>query len=102
MRFKINRTSTHWEDDPPKPCEGAEYIEDPPRLIKESIPYYSCPRDSIAYKFKTKAEKENEIKCGHWEIEIDTVEDLIKLNKGLGKSLIIDGDEIEIYDDWRE
>ena len=44
---------------------------------------------------------------GYWndnipQIQINSFEDIMKLNQEVGAPLIIDNDSIEIYDGWRE
>lgn len=36
------------------------------------------------------------------EIEINTLEDLMKFQQELGYPIILEGNTIEIYDSWRE
>lgn len=74
MIFKINRVSD-WRGEE-KPCEKA-------KLVK---PYN--PQDPLGQ--------------GEWEIEINTLEELIALSDETNHALIVTDKEIEIYDDWRE
>jgi hypothetical protein len=76
MRFLIKRTSDY--DGVEKPCEKA-------KLVKPYNP------------------QENAIECkGVWEIEINSLEELIVLSNDVGAELIVSVGSIEIYDDWRE
>lgn len=80
MKFIITSTSSEWLSDSPKPCEGA-----------------------VLSEHKT-AHGEN-----IWEIEINSLEELIELKKKLNYPIIllnpnqIEGMyQLEIYDDYRE
>lgn len=79
MKFKVNRTSSYIEKNPP--CDGA-ILE---KVIKES--YY---------------------KKYIWSIEVNTLEELIQLANKTDCPIIVfkceenDEPEIEIYDDYRE
>ncbi len=39
---------------------------------------------------------------GKPSIEFNSLDELIAFQRSIGNSIIIDGDEIEIYNDWRE
>lgn len=76
MIFRITRTSDYWYTDQPKPCKNA-------KKIVEMDPVWHC---------------ENV----HWDVEINTLEELLDLLKEEGHELIISDGYIEIYDDYRE
>ena len=99
MKFRIYRTSTCWKDDPPKPCEGTVHVTDPSYTYKTKVPYYFHPYE---YELKSDWEETTTVECGHWEIEINTLEELLALAKNTDEKLIVSEDQIEIYDSWRE
>lgn len=96
MTFKITRTSQYNFDKDKPPCKNAE--------IKQK-----------EYEYETRIfdENRNQIKqtmirtINYWEIEIDTLEELIELLKEVREDrnevgLILFDGEIEIYDGYRE
>lgn len=74
MKFKISRVSDWGGKE--KPCEKA-------KLVKPYNP-------------------QEPFEQGEWEIEINTLEELIALSDETNHALIVTDKEIEIYDDWRE
>lgn len=83
MTFRVTRTSDAYCDEK-APCKNARFV----KRIKERE--WSISPTNI------------------WEIEVDSLEDLMKLIEETGKGLIIFGADkhggptIEIYDDYRE
>lgn len=84
MRFRIGRSSDpiiNFNETPP--CKNAVIIEE---------------QDMIAVSGKILHRK-------HWEVDINTIDELLELQTEVSHPLIISSDdspEIEIYDDWRE
>lgn len=78
MKFSITRTSAQWID-APKPCEEA---------VLESR--YLCAKDG-----------DYELWNNEYRIEIDSLQELVDLTKKYGE-IIINGNSLEIYDDYRE
>lgn len=81
MKFYIRRTSTRYDDEPDRPCEGAEYI--PENIVPDT--------DHPAV----------------WEIKIGNIDELLHLIKAEGKIVLSyhkpsNSFTIEIYDTWRE
>ena len=76
MIFRISKTSDYLHTDRPKPCKNAKKI-----VEMDSLWRY-------------------EIIC--WEVEINTLEELLDLQKEVGEELIISDGYIEIYDEYRE
>lgn len=76
MIFRIVRTSDYLHTDQPKPCKNAKKIvEIDPVWHRELV---------------------------RWEVEINTLKELLDLQKEVGEELIISDGYIEIYDDYRE
>lgn len=82
MRFKICRSSDFYitfNEIPP--CKNAVIVEGQV-MVREKVRYIP-----------------------HWEVDINTLEELLELQKEVEHPLIVSYDdtlEIEIYDDWRE
>lgn len=78
MTFRITKTSNHLHTDQPKPCKNAKKIVEMDSLWRYEI---------IRWE---------------WEVEINTLEELLDLQKEVGEELIISDEYIEIYDAYRE
>ena len=97
MRFRIYRTSdsyVNFNDNPP--CKNAIIVEE-----QEPIIYWI--RDENNKRIQWDTGKIRIIK--HWEVDINTLEELLELETEVASPLIIssgDSLEIEIYDDYRE
>ena len=82
MRFRIGRSSDpliNFNEIPP--CKNAVIVEEQD-MVREKIRYVP-----------------------HWEVDINTLEEFLELQKEVEHPLIVSSDdtlEIEIYDDWRE
>ena len=76
MIFRITKTSSYLHIDQPKPCENAKKIVE---------------IDPVGHR-----------ELVRWEVEINTLEELLDLLKEAGYELIISDDYIEIYDAYRE
>ena len=76
MIFRITKTSSYLHIDQPKPCKNA-------KKIVEIDPLWGC-------------------EIIRWEVEINTLEELLDLLKEVGEELIISDGYIEIYDAYRE
>lgn len=76
MIFRIRKTSSYSHIDQPKPCKNA-------KKIVEIDPVWHC-------------------ETVRWDVEINTLEELLDLQKEVGEELIISDGHIEIYDDYRE
>ena len=76
MIFQITKTSTYVHTDQSKPCKNA-------KKIVEIDPVWHC-------------------KYIRWDVEINTLEELLDLLKEAGHKLIISDGYIEIYDAYRE
>ena len=76
MIFRITKTSSYLHIDQPKPCKNAKKIVE---------------IDPVGNFEKVR-----------WEIEINTLEELLDLLKEADHELIISDGYIEIYDDYRE
>ena len=76
MIFRITKTSSYLHIDQPKPCKNAKKIVE---------------IDPVGRFEKVR-----------WEIEINTLEELLDLLKEADHELIISDGYIEIYDDYRE
>lgn len=76
MTFRIFKTSDYLHTDQSKPCKNAKKI-----VEMDSLSRYEIIR---------------------WEVEINTLEELLDLQKEVGEELIISDGYIEIYDDYRE
>lgn len=81
MIFRINRTSDYLHKEPPKPCKNAVKVTEGIR----------------PWRFSNELQE-----VVHYEIEINTLEELINLYKEVGEELIITDETIEIYDGYRE
>lgn len=95
MKFRITRTSV-WGDYKDRPvCEGATWNE---------VTEYRKQR--ILDENGNIIIRETPLIRGFWTIEINSIEDLVKLSKKLDEDLVlIPGEnlnEIEIYDTYRE
>lgn len=97
MRFRIGRSSDsliNFNKTPP--CKNSVIVE-------EQVPIRARIRDEnnkwiLGDTGKTKIVK-------HWEVDINTLEELLKIEAEVEYPLIISSDDslkIEIYDDWRE
>lgn len=79
MKFIIDRTSSFYEEEIKKPCKN-------------------CVQEEITYK--------SGIKEKLWVIEVNSLEELMKLLRDVDEKIIIyecEGNNyIEIYDDYRE
>ena len=97
MRFRICRTSDsciNFNETPP--CKNAVIVE-------EQEPILERIRDENNKWIRCDIGKIRIIK--HWEVDINTLEELLELETEVTHPLIIFSDdmrEIEIYDDWRE
>lgn len=76
MIFRITKTSSYLHTDQPKPCKNAKKIVE---------------IDPVGH-----------FKNVRWDVEINTLEELLDLLKEAGHELIISDGYIEIYDDYRE
>lgn len=76
MTFRITKTSSYLHTDQPKPCKNAKKIVE---------------IDPVGHFEKVR-----------WEVEINTLKELLDLLKEAGYELIISDGYIEIYDDYRE
>lgn len=76
MTFRISRVSSDWGESTP-PCEKAHLVS------------------KVKHDFYT---------AHFWEIEINSLEELLQLSKDVGTSLIVDGENttVTIYDDYIE
>lgn len=97
MKFKIERTTGPWWGDENfknrPPCDEAV-------LCSSLIGVCSYIHDENGKRIlfengKTRTKY-------WWEVEINTLEDLLELQKKLGYELIVYEDTIEIYDSYRE
>ena len=97
MRFKIRRTSDHYISfDETPPCKNAVIVE-------EQEPIFDWIRDKNNQWIRCDIAKIKIVK--HWEVDINTLEELLELQTEVNNPLIISsGDmlEIEIYDDYGE
>ena len=97
MRFRICRSSDsciNFNKTPP--CKNAIIVEK-----QEPIVYWI--RDENNKRIQWNTGKIRIIK--HWEVDINTLEELLELEAEVNNSLIISSDdspEIEIYDGYRE
>lgn len=97
MRFRIYRSSDsciNFNKTPP--CKNAIIVEK-----QEPIVYWI--RDENNKRIQWDTGKIRIIK--HWEVDINTLEELLELEAEVNNSLIISSDdspEIEIYDGYRE
>lgn len=97
MRFRICRSSDsciNFNKTPP--CKNAIIVEK-----QEPIVYWI--RDENNKRIQCDTGKIRIIK--HWEVDINTLEELLELEAEVNNSLIISSDdspEIEIYDGYRE
>ncbi len=97
MRFRICRSSDsciNFNKTPP--CKNAIIVEK-----QEPIVYWI--RDENNKRIQWDTGKIRIIK--HWEVDINTLEELLELEAEVNNSLIISSDdspEIEIYDGYRE
>ncbi len=97
MRFRICRTSDsciNFNETPP--CKNAVVVEE-----QKSI--FEWIRDENGKRMQCDTGKIRIIK--HWEVDINTLEELLELETEVEHPLIISSDdslEIEIYDDYRE
>ena len=97
MRFRICRTSdscVNFNNNPP--CKNAVIIEEQEpildRIRDENNKWILCSTGKIRIK-------------KHWEVDINTLEELLELQTEVFDPLIISSDgmrEIEIYDSYRE
>lgn len=76
MIFRISKTSSYLHIDQPKPCKNAKKI-----VKMDSL--WGC-------------------EIIRWGVEINTLEELLDLQKEVGEKLIISDGYIEIYDACRE
>jgi hypothetical protein len=111
MKFKITRTS-EWNEK--SPCEEAKqgmgkvYDE---RTCTEEYFDLNLAKHYNGLKWKERGSEHTVLPNGnikrrledspYWTIEINTLEELIALSEKYGE-IILDGDSIEIYDDYRE
>ena len=112
MKFRVERT--RMSDD--KPCDGAyesDYIRvdewevDDPFKLKSS---YYCYGEKWYKQGKNHRVEDGHIKRDlddhGWFIDIESLEELVKLMERVGENIIIMNDEgilaIEIYDNYRE
>ena len=96
MRFRICRSSDYSGFNKTPPCKNAIVVEE-----QEPIVYWI--RDENNKRIQYDTGKIRIIK--HWEVDINTLEELIELETEVASPLIISSDgmrEIEIYDDYRE
>lgn len=97
MRFRICRSSDsciNFNEIPP--CKNAVIVE-------EQEPIFDRIRDENNQWIRCAIGKIKIIK--HWEVDINTLEELLELEAEVNNSLIISSDdspEIEIYDCYRE
>ena len=83
MKFRIYRTTDYMASEPTKPCENAICVSD------------GAIEGTVGAMFQ-------KVKPYHWEIEINTLEELIALGDETGHEIIVWDGGIEIYDGWRE
>ena len=94
MRFKIYRTDEEYKSNHSSPCENAI------KVIKE-FPEFKWIKDENNKWIEFETGKT--ITKSYWEVEVNTFEDFIALQKEVKNRLIFFGDgELEIYDDYRE
>lgn len=95
MRFIIYRASDSQAQSSMKtpPCKNAIVVE-------ERKPILEGIRDENGRMIYFDTGKTKTLK--HWEVEINTLEELLELQTEVGSSLIFDRDSIEIYDDYIE
>lgn len=96
MRFRIYRSSDYGYFYETPPCKNAVVVE-------EQEPILDRIRDENNKWIRCATGKIRIIK--HWEVDINTLEDLLELETEVEHPLIISsGDllEIEIYDNYRE
>lgn len=90
MIFRIERSSDPLRN-APKPCQKA--IEKTEMLTKK-VKIHDENGNMIWQEFGFESK--------YWEIEINTLDDLLALKKEVSYDLIICDDGIEIYDSYRE
>jgi hypothetical protein len=105
MKFKITRTRD-WNRN--KPCKKAIKVED---VQTHTIKDVTSPYDLMMGIEKWYADGVNhrvgdnclqrDFISHHWEIEINTIEELLDLIKEEGE-IVMGDDSIEIYDNYRE
>ena len=97
MRFKIYRTGEEYNSNAPSPCKNAIKVD----IELEEVRYRT---DENEKRKLIKYLTGKTITSSHWEIELNTLEDFINLQKEVENPLIFFGedDSIEIYDDYRE
>ena len=96
MRFIICRSSDYDSFDKFPPCKNAVIVE-------EQVPIRERIRDENNKTIQFDTGKTKIVK--HWEVDINTLEELLKLEAEVEHPLIIssgDSPEIEIYNGWRE
>ena len=97
MRFRIGRSSDsiiNFNETPP--CKNAFIVE-------EQMPILDSTRDDNNKWIQCDTLKIRIV--NHWGVDINTLEELLELQKEVEHPLIVSYDdtlEIEIYDDWRE
>lgn len=95
MRFRIYRSSDYGYFYETPPCKNA--------VVEEQESIFELVRDENNKRIRCDTGKTKIVK--HWEIDINTLEELIELETEVDHLLIISsGDlpEIEIYDKYRE
>lgn len=102
MQFYIMRSSSYLDDDK-QPCEGAVQVD-----VERVVCHKVTEKDKEYYENATYY-TENGVEMVRrsyidkaWTIEINSLEELLDFQKKCGCSLILSGDSIEIYDDYRE
>ena len=95
MRFKIYRTGEEHNSNAPSPCKNAIKVD----KKFEEVRYRTVEKGKLIRYVTGKT-----ITISRWEIELNTLEDFIALQKEVEAPLIFFGEDdgIEIYDGYRE
>lgn len=99
MQFRIWSSNWCLDSEVDKLVDGYPCLKDfGLELIDRIEPQYTLIRDETGNFIHHFGDVE--IKCAY--INIDTIEQLLELEKASGSALIVTQDTIEIYDDYRE
>ena len=108
MKFRISRTSMYREEKPIPEAQEDTYTRVDERTFKSAEEHDA--RFGTFHKWHSTGENHRVTPIGIardfpnqpcWSIEINSLEDLVELSKKYGQ-LVLDKDEIEIYDSYRD
>lgn len=91
MKFRLRQTSRWGENQPTVPERWQDRVTYD-EIVHERSEEVMAKFPQLTKTYTTSA----------WYIDINDLEELLFFHDDVGDSLIIDGQSIEIYDDWRE